>query len=153
MILDEPSARQSFYANLSERDRLNFRQSQESDFWKIISLVWRHPVFGNLLVLTNLHLWRKFSLLSWLRNVQSCWNYLGFLKMGHSRPLFLYFRLFKTHVTVNKCSIYINFCRWLDSNRGSLVSEATALPTEPQPLPTFYLKDNSDLCYNNVRNV
>ena len=31
----------------------------------------------------------------------------------------------------------INFCRWLDSNRGLLVSEATALPTEPQPLPLF----------------
>ena len=29
----------------------------------------------------------------------------------------------------------INFCRWLDSNRGPLVSEAAALPTEPQPLP------------------
>ena len=51
--------------------------------------------------------------------------------MGHSRPLFLYFRLFNTQLTVNKCSIYINFCRWLDSNRGPLVSEATALPTEP----------------------
>ena len=25
----------------------------------------------------------------------------------------------------------INFCRWLDSNRGPLVLEATALPTEP----------------------
>ena len=27
-------------------------------------------------------------------------------------------------------------CRWLDSNRGPLVSEATALSTEPQPLST-----------------
>ena len=26
-------------------------------------------------------------------------------------------------------------CRWLDLNHGSLVSEATALPTVPQPLP------------------
>ena len=26
-------------------------------------------------------------------------------------------------------------CRWLDSNPGPLVSEATALPTAPQPLP------------------
>ena len=32
----------------------------------------------------------------------------------------------------NKCSLKI--CRSLDSNRGPLVSEATALPTEPQPL-------------------
>ena len=29
----------------------------------------------------------------------------------------------------------IKVCQWLDSNRGPLVSEATALPTEPQPLP------------------
>ena len=29
----------------------------------------------------------------------------------------------------------INFCRWLDLNRGPLALEATALPTEPQPLP------------------
>ena len=32
-------------------------------------------------------------------------------------------------------NIYINFCQLLDSNRGPLVLEATALPTEPQPLP------------------
>ena len=29
----------------------------------------------------------------------------------------------------------IIFCQWLDSNRGPLELEATALPTEPQPLP------------------
>ena len=29
----------------------------------------------------------------------------------------------------------INFCQWLDSKCGSLDLEATALPTEPQPLP------------------
>ena len=29
----------------------------------------------------------------------------------------------------------IKVCLWLDSNRGPLASEATALPTEPQPLP------------------
>ena len=31
---------------------------------------------------------------------------LFFLKMGNSRPLFLYFHLFNTQLTVNKCSIY-----------------------------------------------
>ena len=29
----------------------------------------------------------------------------------------------------------INVCWWLDLNRGPLELEATALPTEPQPLP------------------
>ena len=29
-----------------------------------------------------------------------------FLKNGHSRPLFLYFCIFNTQLTVNKCSIY-----------------------------------------------
>ena len=36
-------------------------------------------------------------------------------------------------------NMYIIFCLWLDLNRGPLVSEATALPTEPQPLPNFFL--------------
>ena len=30
-------------------------------------------------------------------------------------------------------------CRWLDSNSGPLVLEATALPTAPQPLPNYSL--------------
>ena len=30
-----------------------------------------------------------------------------FFKMGHSRPLFLYFRLFYKQLTVNKCSIKV----------------------------------------------
>ena len=54
--------------------------------------------------------------------------------MGHSGLFFFYFRLFDTlQLTVTKCSLKI--CQCLDSNRGPLVSEATALPTEPQPLP------------------
>ena len=48
--------------------------------------------------------------------------------MGHSGPLFLYFRLF-----VNM--IVIKSCRWLDSNCGLLVLEATALPSEPHHCP------------------
>ena len=32
-------------------------------------------------------------------------------------------------------NIQYKFCRWLDLTRGPLVSEATAVPTEPQPLP------------------
>ena len=46
--------------------------------------------------------------------------------MCHSRPLFRYFRLLNT--VVGKQMFKINFCR-------PLVSEATTLPTEPQPLP------------------
>ena len=34
-------------------------------------------------------------------------------------------------------NIWINFCRWLDLNLGPLVLEATALPTDPQPLPVL----------------
>ena len=59
------------------------------------------------------------------------WDFFLKKKVGHSRPLFIYFRLFNT-VDKNKCSI--KFCRWLELNRGPLVSNATALPTEPQPL-------------------
>ena len=60
-----------------------------------------------------------------------------FLKMGHYRPLFLYFRLFNT--VDSKQMFHIKACWWLDLNRGPLVSEATALPTEPQPLPISYV--------------
>ena len=38
-------------------------------------------------------------------------------------------------------------CRRLDSNRGPLVSEATALPTEPQPLPAAYFVWMHLLCF------
>ena len=34
-------------------------------------------------------------------------SYRTFFKMGHSRPLFLYFRLFYKQLTVNKCSIKV----------------------------------------------
>ena len=78
--------------------------------------------------------------------------------MGQSRPLFLYFRLFNTQLTVNKCSII--FGRWLDSNRGPLVSEAIALPTEPHnhcPIIKLFdvknvlLKSDSPLRWRDVR--
>ena len=51
-------------------------------------------------------------------------------KLGHSRPLF-YFRLFN----------YSKVFQGLDSNCRPLVWEATALPTDPQPLPNkmFYI--------------
>ena len=42
-----------------------------------------------------------------------------FLKMGHSWPLFLYFRLFIQ--TVNNRLLLIKFGRWMDSNPGPLV--------------------------------
>ena len=57
----------------------------------------------------------------------------GIIKLGHSRLLFSLFSSFQ-QLTVNM--FIIKSCRWLNSNCGPLVSEATALPTEPQPLPT-----------------
>ena len=41
-------------------------------------------------------------------------------------------------VEVNKCFLkcfFYKICQWLDSNLGPLLSEVTALPTVPQPLP------------------
>ena len=70
---------------------------------------------------------RHFSKISILRMLKV----FLFIKMGHSRPLFVF--LFSLQSTVN--SVQYKFCRWLDSNCGPLVLEATALPTEPQPLP------------------
>ena len=61
--------------------------------------------------------------------------------------LFLFIFVFSIQLTVD----VQNFCLWLDSNRQPLESEATALPTEPPPLPIFLflwsLYDNlSQLC-------
>ena len=57
-------------------------------------------------------------------------NWAKLFQTDHSRPLFLLFLFFNTiQLTVNKC---------LDSNRGPLVLEATALPIEPQPLPQLF---------------
>ena len=56
--------------------------------------------------------------------------------MGHSQPLFFFIFIFSIQLNVSKCSIQI--CLWLDSNREPLVLEATALPTEPLPLPNGF---------------
>ena len=50
--------------------------------------------------------------------------------------LFSLIFVFSIQLTLNKCSNF--FCQWLDLNRGPLVMEATALPTEPQPLPRSF---------------
>ena len=59
-------------------------------------------------------------------------------------------------------NMYINFCQTLDSNRGPLVLEATALPTEPQPLPKidFYFSvatippfNNNTIWYENIISI
>ena len=48
--------------------------------------------------------------------------------------LFFFIFVFSIQLTVNKWMSVIKVCRWQVSNRGHLALEATALPTEPQPL-------------------
>ena len=68
------------------------------------------------------------------RRISSAAKVSIFFKWAIHGLFLFYFRLFNTiQLTINKCSMKI--CRCLDSNRGPLVLEATALPTEPQPLP------------------
>ena len=55
-----------------------------------------------------------------------------FFKKWANPSLFFFIFVFSIQLTVN---IQYTFCPWLDSNSGPLESEATALPTEPQPLP------------------
>ena len=59
--------------------------------------------------------------------------------------LFFFVFVFSIQLTVKMFNI--NFCWWRDSNRGPLESEATALPTEPQPLPYGTLLQASFLFY------
>ena len=63
-------------------------------------------------------------------------NYWFFQK-GHFQHLFLYDRLFYKNLTRNIGSIEV--VTWLDSNRGPLVSEATALPTSHNHCPILLL--------------
>ena len=56
--------------------------------------------------------------------------------MGHSQPLFLYFRPFNT---VDSQQMFNKFCRWLDSNCGPLVLEATALQLSHSHCPRVIL--------------
>ena len=64
---------------------------------------------------------------------------------GPFQASFSYFRLFKTDLIELKQN---KICQWLHSNCGSLVSEATALQTKPQPLfnPSVYFTFNLKLC-------
>ena len=53
--------------------------------------------------------------------------------MGHSQNLSISIFVFST---VNRNQVlHIKFGQWLNSNCRPLVFEATALPTEPKPLP------------------
>ena len=70
---------------------------------------------------------RHFSKISILRMLKV----FLFIKMGHSRPLFVF--LFSLQSTVN--SVQYKFCRWPDSNCGPLVLEVTALPNVPHHCP------------------
>ena len=66
-----------------------------------------------------------------------CFSLEIFVKNCPFPDSFSYFCFFSVQLTVH--NVQYKFCRWLDSNLGPLVSEATALPTEPQPLPISYV--------------
>ena len=59
-----------------------------------------------------------------------------FKKLGLSWPLFLYLSIF------NKALLVQLIANKFVNDRGSLVSEVTALPTAPQPLPKLYISSN-----------
>ena len=69
---------------------------------------------------------------SYLLIVGRCTTNLMLLKWDIP-GLFLFIFVFLIQLTVKM--FHIKVCQCQDSNHGTLVSEATALPTEPQPLP------------------
>ena len=70
----------------------------------------------------------------------------------------LKFLFFKLSLNINLMFLFLieltviiaqyKFCRWLDTNRGPLVSNVTALPTEPQPSP-----DHSTFLFSSITNT
>ena len=67
--------------------------------------------------LLNRRIWRIVST-QLLKKLDNVCKQLYILKMGHYRPLFLYFRLLNT--VDRKQMFNIKFCLWLDLNRGPL---------------------------------
>ena len=59
-------------------------------------------------------------------------------------PGLFFIFVFSTQLLMNN---FTKFRRWLDSNCGPLVSEATALPTEPQPLALMTSLISSSLIF------
>ena len=70
---------------------------------------------------------------------------LTYLKWAIQGPFFFIF-VFSKQLVIAKQMFYIKMCQRLDLNCGPLVSGATALPTEPQPLPKIKLT-LAFLCY------
>ena len=71
----------------------------------------------------------------------SCFKQILFFKKWAIPGLFFFIFVFSIQMKVNNDQY--KFRRWLDSNRGPLVLEATALPTEPQPLPLTQILFNT----------
>ena len=61
-----------------------------------------------------------------------------FLKKKWAIPgLFLFIFVFSIQLIINKCSI--KFCRWLESNRGPLVSNRPLYQTSHNHFPTYFV--------------
>ena len=93
--------------------------------------------------------WRQYKLDLILQSLfciqKLLWLYFKWAFLG----LFFFIFASSIHLTIGSQMLYWIIRRWLDSNRGPLVLEATALPTEPQPLPTYNLPIQSDFFRTN----
>ena len=68
-------------------------------------------------------------------NLKSGKAFLIFKNLGQSRPHFFFIFVFSIQFLVQL--IVNKTCILMDSNWGSVVSESTALPTDPQPVKYF----------------
>ena len=84
---------------------------------------------------THIYLYALYVLLQDSFLLLNSYIYLAFnytLKVFKNGQLLASFFVFSIQLTLN---VQLKFCRRLDMNRGPLESEATALPTEPLPIP------------------
>ena len=88
------------------------------------------------LVLQNLEISLKLKI--FLSHISSeSLSQIGIVSLSLSISLFMGpFSLFSSFQYSWQLNVQYNFCQWLDSNWGPEELEATALPAEPQPLPT-----------------
>ena len=109
-------------------------KQKKRSIWQLLGSYEKHHFLGkNWCDYFLGNFWKK----NWATFYSAIWSqwirdFSYFLKkIGQSWPLF---SLFSSFQYIWQKIFNINFCRWLDTNRVPLESEATALPTEPQPL-------------------
>ena len=99
----------------------------------------------HVVVLVHMHAFYHDNPIS---NPTEAYIFIVFFKNGPFAASFLFSSFLQT---VNSKWMFNKSCRWLDSNQGPLVLEATALPTAPQSLPIALMLRSTTWLFETIR--